>query len=62
MNDKYIYSIGLMSGTSLDGLDIVYVKFHKNDYSEFEIIQSNTIKYSEFWEATLNKYICHSYP
>ena len=57
MNDKYIYSIGLMSGTSLDGLDIVYVKFHKNDYSEFEIIQSNTIKYSEFWDARLKKSI-----
>ena len=53
MNDKYIYSIGLMSGTSLDGLDIVYVKFHKNNYSDFEIIHSNTIKYSEFWEARL---------
>ena len=57
MNDKYIYSIGLMSGTSLDGLDIVYVKFHKNDYSEFEIIHSNTIEYSEFWEARLKNSI-----
>jgi len=57
MNDKYIYSIGLMSGTSLDGLDIVYVKFHKNNYSDFEIIHSNTIKYSEFWEARLKNSI-----
>ena len=57
MNDKYIYSIGLMSGTSLDGLDIVYVKFHKKDYSDFEIIHSNTIKYSEFWEARLKNSI-----
>ena len=57
MNDKYIYSIGLMSGTSLDGLDIVYVKFHKNDYGDFEIIHSNTIKYSEFWEARLKNSI-----
>ena len=57
MNDKYIYSIGLMSGTSLDGLDIVYAKFHKKDYSDFEIIHSNTIKYSEFWEARLKNSI-----
>ena len=57
MNDKYIYSIGLMSGTSLDGLDIVYVKFHKKDYSDFEIIHSNTIKYSEFWEGRLKNSI-----
>ena len=57
MNDKYIYSIGLMSGTSLDGLDIVYVKFHKKDYSDFEIIHSNTIKYSKFWEVRLKNSI-----
>jgi anhydro-N-acetylmuramic acid kinase len=57
MNDNYIYSIGLMSGTSLDGLDILYVKFHKNNYCDFEIIHSNTIKYSEFWETRLKNSI-----
>ena len=57
MNNKYIYSIGLMSGTSLDGLDIVYVKFNKNDYSKFEIILSDTFQYSELWEDRLRNSI-----
>lgn len=57
MNDAYIYSIGLMSGTSLDGLDIVYVKFNKTNYSKFEIIFSDTIQYSELWENRLRNSI-----
>ena len=57
MNKNYIYSIGLMSGTSLDGLDIVYVKFNKIDFSEFEIIYATTIEYSEQWEKRLKNSI-----
>ena len=39
-----IYCIGLMSGTSLDGLDICYVSFDSN--TEFEILQTECIDYS----------------
>ena len=41
--------IGLMSGTSLDGLDIAHVRFHLSDESNprFELIHSKTIPYSE---------------
>jgi anhydro-N-acetylmuramic acid kinase len=46
-----------MSGTSLDGLDIVYVKFNKNDYGKFEIICSDTIQYTELWEDRLRNSI-----
>ena len=46
-----------MSGTSLDGLDIVYVKFNKIDFSEFEIIYATTIEYSEQWEKRLKNSI-----
>ncbi len=39
-----IYCIGLMSGTSLDGLDICYVRFDSD--TEFEILQAETISYT----------------
>lgn len=39
--------IGLMSGTSLDGLDIAYAHFHQNDQKQwtFELLASQTIPY-----------------
>jgi len=53
MNLKKVYSIGLMSGTSLDGVDIVYVSFdNRNGYS-FDIIYSDTISYSDTWKQQL---------
>lgn len=40
--------IGLMSGTSLDGLDICYVKFNYPSLS-FEILAANTMAYPKDW-------------
>lgn len=46
--------IGLMSGTSLDGIDIVYTKISKNEEKyDFELIDSETIPYSKDWEWKL---------
>ena len=45
MNNFYV--IGVMSGTSLDGVDIVYVKFTKDETWSFEIISSKTYKYEK---------------
>ena len=50
--DSY-FAIGLMSGTSLDGLDICYVKFSKSDNWNFEIIKAKTIPYEETWKQKL---------
>ena len=57
MNDDFIYAIGLMSGTSLDGLDIVYVKFQKSDSANFEILLAETISYSNLWKERLQSAI-----
>jgi len=57
MNINDAYSIGLMSGTSLDGLDLVYVKLNTQHYQDFEIIHADTIPYSKKWKAILQKSI-----
>ena len=45
--------IGLMSGTSLDGVDIVYVNFKLDKYWKYEIINSKTYKYKKKWNVLL---------
>ena len=57
MQNDFIYVIGLMSGTSLDGLDIVYVKFDKTNYKRFEILASETISYNQEWKNDLQNAI-----
>lgn len=53
------HAIGLMSGTSLDGLDICYSTFEKdkNNSWKFEILQAETIPYSAAWEKKLREAI-----
>ena len=46
---KQFKIIGLMSGTSLDGLDLVYVNFELDEYWKFEIINSKTYTYEKKW-------------
>lgn len=55
MAQKIWHAIGVMSGTSLDGLDLVYVKFISDKVYSFEILQAETLKYSEYWNNTLRK-------
>lgn len=51
-------AIGLMSGTSLDGLDICYAKFQKeNSIWKYEILKAETISYSQHWEGKLRNSI-----
>lgn len=47
--------IGLMSGTSLDGLDIAFCKFTFQKEWQFEIIKCTTIDYSKEWKANLTE-------
>ena len=60
MVDKYSFVIGIMSGTSLDGVDFAYVKFNENNYSDFEIINAKTISYSAEWRSKLQTAIFFS--
>lgn len=46
--------IGLMSGSSLDGLDIAYCEFVKNKNWKYEIIVAETINYNPVWRKKLS--------
>jgi len=51
-------AIGLMSGTSLDGLDICFAQFEKENQDwAFEILKSETIPYSKNWGNQLRNSI-----
>ena len=49
MKTKIWYVIGVMSGTSLDGVDIAYIKFKKDNSWHFEILNAKTYNYSKLW-------------
>ena len=51
------FAIGLMSGTSLDGIDLVYVYFKNDDYKNFKILHAETISYSKEWKQLLQNAI-----
>jgi len=55
MNKYPTYSIGVMSGTSLDGVDLVCVAFNKKRSYSFDILYCETIPYSKEWLHKLKK-------
>lgn len=60
MISKYSHSIGIMSGTSLDGIDFAYVRFDRNNHTNFKIIAAKTYDYSELWRSKLRNAITFS--
>ena len=61
MKEKKWMVIGLMSGTSLDGLDIIYTCIsYKHQIYNFEIYDCETIKYPKSWEFKLRSAFCES--
>ncbi len=60
MKKKY-HAIGLMSGSSLDGLDVAYCRFetsgNKNNFiiGKWELLQAETYPFSEFWKTRLRQ-------
>ena len=49
-----------MSGTSLDGIDLAYIKMHASLYKDFEILKAETISYSKEWKTKLQEAVAYS--
>ena len=52
-NTKY-RCLGLMSGTSLDGLDLIICHFQLNNSWEFKIKKTSTLTYPNYWREKLS--------
>ncbi|WP_055435284.1 anhydro-N-acetylmuramic acid kinase [Lacinutrix algicola] len=52
--------IGVMSGTSLDGIDLAFINFSFNENWSFQIIKAETVAYAEEWLGKLKTLIEHS--
>ena len=55
MEDKIYHVIGLMSGTSLDGVDLVYVTFLSDNNYKFKIEYAKMYEYSDGWREKLQR-------
>ncbi|MFG6685679.1 anhydro-N-acetylmuramic acid kinase [Mariniflexile sp. HNIBRBA6329] len=53
--------IGVMSGTSLDGIDFVYATFQFDDTWQFKIIHSETIPYNSQWVENLKGLVSYNF-
>ncbi|MFV8341209.1 anhydro-N-acetylmuramic acid kinase [Flavobacterium sp. XS2P39] len=61
MKEDYYNVIGVMSGTSLDGVDLAHIQFSvDNNKWTFEILESETIAYSSSWIQTLKAAVDYS--
>jgi anhydro-N-acetylmuramic acid kinase len=61
MKLDYYNVIGVMSGTSLDGVDLAHIKFSIQDQNwAFEILESETISYSKNWIHELKSAVDYS--
>ncbi len=49
--------LGVMSGTSLDGIDLAYLHFKKQQHWEFQIITAETLPYTSKWKKELSQAI-----
>jgi anhydro-N-acetylmuramic acid kinase len=52
--------IGVMSGTSLDGIDLAYIEFCFDTTWSFKIIKGVTVSYSEKWSNILKNLVSNS--
>ena len=58
MNKRNYHIVGVMSGTSLDGIDLAEIVFDLIEgHWHFEIRAATTVPYSSYWKNTLRKAI-----
>ena len=61
MKEEYYNVVGVMSGTSLDGVDLAHIQFSvRNQKWTFEIIESETIGYCSDWINSLKLAVDYS--
>lgn len=54
---KNYFVIGVMSGTSIDGVDLVYANFFYQESWNFKIIHSKTYEYDNEWQVILKSIV-----
>ena len=59
LENKSCYNvIGVMSGTSLDGIDLAHIHFKiENEKWSYQILESETVTYTDYWVQTLKNAI-----
>ena len=60
MEKHEYFVVGVMSGTSLDGIDLAYVHFKHDNKWSYKIITAETIAYDIAWETTLRDGVGYS--
>jgi len=60
MKKQEYFVVGVMSGTSLDGVDLAYIHFKKDTNWSYEIICAETVAYDAVWEIELRRGIAYS--
>lgn len=61
MNKNTFSILGLMSGTSLDGIDLAHVTFQRDAYQNFQILHAETIPYPKKWRTILQNALYESH-
>ena len=55
--EKSVYNvIGVMSGTSLDGIDLAYISFEKKEHWTFHIIEARNLFIFRRLEANITEF------
>ena len=59
MNQNNYNVVGVMSGTSLDGIDLAHVKFDFSEGWTYKILTAETVPYPENWKKILSEAVLY---